>query len=240
MKVSKNKIGRRYITMRYEILGETLPVVVCQLEGGEKMITEGGGMSWMSPNMLMETTTNGGLGKAFGRMFSGEKMFQNVYTAQGGNGMIAFASSFPGSIKAYEIGPGQEMVFQKSAFLAGEAGIELSVFFNKKFSSGLFGGEGFIMQKISGHGTVFAEFDGHVVEYELQPGQQIVVDTGHLAAMTATCQMEIKSVPGVKNMLFGGEGLFNTVISGPGKVWLQTMPISNVAGILRPYMPSGS
>ena len=232
MKVSKNKIGRRYITMRYEILGETLPVVVCQLEGGEKMITEGGGMSWMSPNMLMETTTNGGLGKAFGRMFSGEKMFQN--------GMIAFASSFPGSIKAYEIGPGQEMVFQKSAFLAGEAGVELSVFFNKKFSSGLFGGEGFIMQKISGHGTVFAEFDGHVVEYELQPGQQIVVDTGHLAAMTATCQMEIKSVPGVKNMLFGGEGLFNTVISGPGKVWLQTMPISNVAGILRPYMPSGS
>ncbi len=226
--------------MRYEILGETLPVVICQLEGGEKMITEGGGMSWMSPNMLMETTTNGGLGKAFGRMFSGEKMFQNVYTAQGGNGMIAFASSFPGSIKAYEIAPGQEMVFQKSAFLAGEAGVELSVFFNKKFSSGLFGGEGFIMQKISGHGIVFAEFDGHVVEYELQPGQQIVVDTGHLAAMTATCQMEIKSVPGVKNMLFGGEGLFNTVISGPGKVWLQTMPISNVAGILRPYMPSGS
>lgn len=226
--------------MRYEILGETLPVVVCQLEGGEKMITEGGGMSWMSPNMLMETTTNGGIGKAFGRMFSGEKMFQNIYTAQGGSGMIAFASSFPGSIRAYEIAPGQEMIFQKSAFLAGEAGVELSVFFNKKVSSGLFGGEGFIMQKISGCGTVFAEFDGHVVEYELQPGQQIVVDTGHLAAMTATCQMEIKNVPGVKNMLFGGEGFFNTVISGPGKVWLQTMPISNVAGVLRPYMPSGS
>lgn len=226
--------------MRYEIKGETLPVVICQLDGGEKMITEGGGMSWMSPNMLMETTTNGGIGKAFGRMFSGEKMFQNVYTAQGGSGMIAFASSFPGSIKAFEIAPGQEMIFQKSAFLAGEAGVQLSVFFNKKFSSGLFGGEGFIMQKISGFGIVFAEFDGHVVEYELQPGQQIVVDTGHLAAMTASCQMEIKSVPGVKNMLFGGEGLFNTVISGPGKVWLQTMPISNVAGILRPYLPSGS
>ena len=226
--------------MRYEIKGETLPVVICQLEGGEKMITEGGGMSWMSPNMLMETTTNGGIGKAFGRMFSGEKMFQNIYTAQGGSGMIAFASSFPGSIKAFEIAPGQEMIFQKSAFLAGEAGVQLSVFFNKKFSSGLFGGEGFIMQKISGLGIVFAEFDGHVVEYELRPGQQIVVDTGHLAAMTASCQIEIKSVPGVKNMLFGGEGLFNTVISGPGKVWLQTMPISNVAGILRPYLPSGS
>ena len=199
--------------MRYEIQGETLPVVICYLDGGEKMITEGGGMSWMSPNMKMETTTNGGIGKAFGRMFSGEHIFQNIYTAEGGNGMIAFASCFPGSIKAFEIGPGQEMVFQKSAFLASEAGVELSVFFNKKFSSGLFGGEGFVMQ-------------------------EIVVDTGHLAAMTASCQMEIKSVPGVKNMLFGGEGIFNTVIHGPGKVWLQTMPISNVAGALRPYMPS--
>lgn len=226
--------------MRYKIQGETLPVVVCYLEGGERMITEGGGMAWTSPNMLMETTTNGGLGKAFGRMFAGERMFQNIYTAQGGNGMIAFASSFPGSIEAFEITPGREMIFQKSAFLAGEAGVQISVFFNKKFSSGLFGGEGFIMQKISGQGIVFAEFDGHVVQYELQPGQQIVVDTGHLAAMETTCTMEIKNVPGVKNMLFGGEGLFNTVISGPGKVWLQTMPISNVAGVLRPYLPSGS
>ena len=222
--------------MRYQIQGETLPVVICELEGGEKMITEGGGMAWMSPNMLMETTTNGGIGKAFGRMFSGEHMFQNIYTAQGGPGMIAFASSFPGSVRAFQIAPGQEMILQKSAFLAGEMGIELSVFFNKKFSSGLFGGEGFIMQKVSGHGIVFTEFDGHVIEYELQPGQQIVVDTGHLAAMTATCSMEIKSVPGVKNMLFGGEGIFNTVITGPGRVWLQTMPISNVAGALRPYI----
>lgn len=224
--------------MRYEIQGETLPVVICQLEAGEKMITEGGGMAWMSPNMLMETTTNGGIGKAFGRMFTGEKMFQNIYTAQGGEGMIAFASSFPGSVEAFEIGPGQEMILQKSAFLAGEAGVDMSVFFNKKFSSGLFGGEGFIMQKVSGHGMVFAEFDGHVINYELQTGQQIVVDTGHLAAMSATCGMEIQSVPGVKNMLFGGEGIFNTVITGPGKVWLQTMPISNVAGVLRPYLPS--
>ena len=226
--------------MRYQIVGETLPVVICELEGGEKMIKEGGSMSWMSPNMLMETTTNGGIGKAFGRMFAGEKMFQNVYTAQGGNGLIAFASSFPGSIKAFQIAPGQEMVFQKSAFLAGEASVNLSVFFNKKLGAGLFGGEGFIMQRVSGQGIVFAEFDGHVVEYDLQPGQQIVVDTGHLAAMTPSCNMEIRSVPGVKNMLFGGEGVFNTVITGPGRVWLQTMPISNVAGVLRPYMPSGS
>lgn len=225
--------------MKYQILGDTLPIVVCELENGEKMITEGGGMSWMSPNMKMETTTNGGIGKAFGRMFSGEKIFQNIYTAQG-NGMIAFASSFPGSIKAFDIAPGQEMIFQKSAFLAGESGVEMSVFFNKKLGAGLFGGEGFIMQRISGYGTVFAEFDGHVVEYELQPGQQIVVDTGHLAAMTATCSIDIQAVPGVKNMLFGGEGVFNTIISGPGHVWLQTMPISNVAGVLKPYFPSNS
>ena len=225
--------------MKYQIVGDTLPAVICQLEPGEKMITEGGGMSWMSPNMLMETTSNGGIGSMIGRMFSGEKAFQNVYTAQGREGMIAFASCFPGSIRAFEIAPGQEMILQKSAFLAGEVGIEMSVFFNKKLGTGFFGGEGFIMQRISGQGTVFAEFDGHVVEYELAPGQQIVVDTGHLAAMTASCQMDIRSVPGVKNMLFGGEGIFNTIITGPGRVWLQTMPISNVAGVLRPYMPSG-
>lgn len=225
--------------MKYQIVGDTLPAVICQLEPGEKMITEGGGMSWMSPNMLMETTSNGGIGSMIGRMFSGEKAFQNVYTAQGGEGMIAFASCFPGSIRAFEIAPGQEMILQKCAFLAGEVGIEMSVFFNKKLGTGFFGGEGFIMQRISGQGTVFAEFDGHVVEYELAPGQQIVVDTGHLAAMTASCQMDIRSVPGVKNMLFGGEGIFNTIITGPGRVWLQTMPISNVAGVLRPYMPSG-
>ena len=225
--------------MQYQIAGEPLPVVTCQLAAGEAMITERGSMSWMTPNMRMETTTNGGLGKAFGRLLAGEALFQNRYTAQGGPGLIAFASSFPGSIRAFEIGPGKELVVQKSGFLAAEAGVELSVFFQKKLGSGFFGGEGFIMQKLSGQGIAFAEFDGHVVEYELATGQEIVVDTGHLAAMTASCKMEIKSVPGVKNMLFGGEGIFNTIICGPGKVWLQTMPISNVAGVLRPYFPTG-
>lgn len=226
--------------MRYEIKGETLPVVICYLESGEKMITERGSMSWMSPNMEMQTTSNGGIGKVFGRAFSGEALFQNTYTAQGGNGMIAFASSFPGSIKAFQVSPGNEMIFQKSAFLAGEAGVELSIHFHKKVASGLFGGEGFILQRVSGIGTVFAEFDGHVVEYELQPGQKIIVDTGHLAAMSATCTMEIKSVPGVKNMLFGGEGFFNTEVTGPGHIWLQSMPISNMAGVLRPYFPGNN
>lgn len=225
--------------MRYEIKGETLPVVICYLEDGERMVTEGGSMSWMSPNMKMETTTNGGIGKAFGRMFSGERMFQNIYTAQG-NGMIAFSSSFPGSIRAFDIAPGQGIILQKSAFLAGESSVDLNVCFNKKVGAGLFGGEGFIMQRASGHGTVFAEFDGHVVEYDLKPGQKIVVDTGHLAALDESCSMDIQSVQGAKNVLFGGEGLFNTVITGPGHVWLQTMPISNVAAALRPYFPTSN
>lgn len=224
--------------MRYEIKGETLPVVICHLEPGEKMITERGSMAWMSPNMKMETSSNGGIGKMFGRAFSGEALFQNNYTAMGGPGLIAFASSFPGSVKAFEITPGNEMIFQKSAFLAGEAGVDLTMHFHKRFASGLFGGEGFILQRVSGNGTVFAEFDGHVVEYELQPGQQIVIDSGHLAAMSATCQMDIQTVPGLKNVLFGGEGLFNTVVTGPGHVWLQTMPISNVASALLPYIPT--
>lgn len=226
--------------MKYEIKGDTLPVVICHLEAGERMITERGSMAWMSPNMKMETSTNGGFGKAFGRMFSGEAMFQNIYTAQGGNRLIAFASSFPGSIKAFEIGPGQEYIFQKKAFLAGEPEVNISVHFHKKVASGLFGGEGFILQKVSGNGIVFAEFDGHVVEYELQPGQQIVIDSGYLAAMSVTCQMDIQTVPGLKNIVFGGEGLFNTVITGPGHVWLQTMPISSVADSLRPYFPTSS
>lgn len=226
--------------MKYQIQGETLPVVICQLEAGETMITEGGAMSWMSPNMKMETTTNGGVGKAFGRMFSGENLFQNRYTAMGGDGLIAFASSFPGAIKAFEVGPGREYIFQKKAFLAGEVGVNLSVHFHKKVASGLFGGEGFILQKVSGNGLVFAEFDGHVVEYDLQAGQQIVIDSGHLAAMEATCQMDVQTISGAKNILFGGEGLFNTVVTGPGHVWLQTMPITNVANAISPYIPTSN
>ena len=222
--------------MQYEIIGSTLPVVICKLEGGEQMITERGSMSWMSPNMKMETTSNGGVGKALGRMFSGEALFQNRYTAEGGPGMIAFASSFPGAIRAVEIAPGKELIVQKRSFLASEKTVELSVHFQKKIGSGFFGGEGFVMQRLSGQGLAFIEIDGHAVEYDLAPGQQIVVDTGYLAAMEATCSMDIKSVPGIKNMMFGGEGIFNTVITGPGRVTLQTMPISSVAGCLAPYI----
>ncbi|MBR4868027.1 MAG: TIGR00266 family protein [Clostridia bacterium] len=226
--------------MKYTIVGDTLPAVTCQLEANECMITERGSMSWMTPNMKMETTTGGGLGKAFGRMFAGEAMFQNRYTAQGGAGEITFASSFPGSIRPMEISADNEWIVQKGGFLAAESGVELSIHFRKKFSAGLFGGEGFIMQKLSGNGTAFIEIDGTACEYDLAEGQSMVVNTGYLAAMEATCKMEIVTVPGVKNMLLGGEGVFNTVVTGPGKVILQTMPVSSMAATLRPYLPSGN
>ena len=223
--------------MRYNITGEPMPVVICDVESGESMITEKGSMVWMSPNMEMQTSA-GGIGKAFGRMFSGESMFQNIYTAKGGPGMIAFASSFPGSIRAVEITPDHPIVVQKSAFLASEQGVELSVFFQKKGMSGFFSGEGFILQKLSGHGTAFLEIDGSAVEYTLQPGQQIVVDTGNLAMIDTTCSVDVQTVKGVKNVLFGGEGLFNTVVTGPGRVVLQTMPISNFAGAIAAILPT--
>ena len=224
--------------MQYEIRGGSFPVVICTLQNGEKMITEKGSMAWMTPNMQMETH-GGGIGKMFSKAFSGESVFQNHYTAKGGPGMIAFTSSFPGNIQVLNIAPGHEMIVQKSAFLASEAGVELSIHFQKRLGAGFFGGEGFIMQKLSGHGTAFVEIDGDLVEYNLQPGQKMIVDTGNVAGFEATVQMDIQAVSGAKNVLFGGEGLFNTVLTGPGKIWLQTMPIYSVAGALRPYLPTG-
>ena len=225
--------------MRYEIKGDNFPVVICTLENGEKMITEKGSMAWMSPNMQMETH-GGGLGKMFSKAFSGESMFQNHYTARGGEGLIAFCSSFPGQIKALRIAPGQEMIVQKSSFLASEAGVNLSIHFQKKLGAGFFGGEGFIMQRLSGSGIAFVEIDGELIEYNLKPGQKIIVDTGYVAGFEGSVQMDIQTVSGAKNVFFGGEGLFNTVLTGPGRVWLQTMPISAVAGAIRPYIPTGS
>mgnify|MGYP003297145756 CR=1 FL=1 len=225
--------------MQYKIIGEPMPVVTCELEAGESMITEKGSMVWMSANMDMQTSA-GGLGKAFGRMFSGESIFQNIYTAKHGRGMITFGSSFPGAIRAIEVTPDRPIIVQKAAFLAATSGVELSVFFQKKLGAGFFGGEGFIMQKVSGSGIVFLEIDGSAVEYELAAGQQLIVDTGNLAMMDETCKMDIQTVKGVKNVLFGGEGLFNTVVTGPGKVSLQTMPASSVANALMPYLPLGN
>ena len=224
--------------MRYEIKGEPLPVVICYLNGGEKVMCEKGAMAWMTPNMKMETGT-GGIGKAFSKMFSGESIFHNTYEAQGGDGMIAFPSSFPGSILAFDISQG-EMIVQKGGYLASEPSVEFSIAFQKKLGAGFFGGEGFIMQRLSGKGMAFVEVDGYVVEYELAAGQQMLSDTGYLAAMSGTCTMDIQTVKGIGNALFGGEGLFNTVVIGPGKIYLQTMPINNVAGVIAPFISTGN
>jgi uncharacterized protein (TIGR00266 family) len=222
--------------IRYEIEGGNLPVVICYPEEGQTLCTESGAMSWMSPNMKMDTNTGGGLKKMFGRMFSGESLFLNEYTAQGGNGMIAFASSFPGSIIPYTVTPGNGIIVQKRGFLAMEKGLELSVYFQKKLGKGLFGGEGFIMQRITGNGIVFLEIDGYCKEYELSAGQSVVVDTGYLAAMSESCTMDVQMVQGAKNIFLGGEGLFHTRITGPGKVYIQSMPIINMAERLTPYI----
>ena len=222
--------------IKYEIEGGNLPVVICYPEAYQTLCTEKGAMSWMSENMKMETNTGGGIKKIFGRMFSGESIFMNEYTAMGTSGMIAFASSFPGSIIPYHVTPGNGIIVQKGGFLAMEKGLDLSLYFQKRLSRGFFGGEGFIMQRISGEGMVFLEIDGYCKEIYLAPGEAIIVDTGYLAAMSESCTMEIQSVKGVKNALFGGEGLFNTRVTGPGKVYLQSMPISNTAEAISPYL----
>ena len=224
--------------MKYDIKGEPLPVVVCNLSDGETMITESGSMSWMTPNITMKTSS-GGIGKALGRMFSGEAIFKNTYTANG-TGMIAFASSFPGSIIPFEITPDCSIIAQKRSFLAAESTVELSVFFNKRFSGGFFGGEGFIMQKLSGKGTAFVEIDGQCVQYVLKEGQQMIVDTGYLAAMEETVKLDVKMVKGGMNAFFGGEGFFHTVLTGPGRIWLQTMPVIQFASTIIPYIPTSN
>ena len=225
--------------MQYEIRGDNFPVVICQLQSGEQMITEKGSMTWMTPNMQMETK-GGGVGKMFSKAFSGESMFQNIYTAQGGPGMITFGSSFPGKIVPIKLERGQEWILQKSAFLASESGVNLDIFFNKKFGAGLFGGEGFIMQRLSGQGVAFAEIDGELIEYELKAGQKMVIDTGYVAGFESSVSIDIQQVKGIKNKLLGGEGLFNTILTGPGVVWLQTMPISSVAQAMSAYITTTS
>ena len=222
--------------IKYEIEGGNLPIVICYPEPYQTLCTEKGAMSWMSSNMEMTTNASGGVGKAFGRLLSKESMFLNEYTPIGKRGMIAFASTFPGSIIPYHVTPGNGIIVQKGGFLAMEKGLDLSLHFQKKFGRGFLSGEGLIMQKITGDGMVFVEIDGHCKEYTLMEGETILIDTGYLAALTESCDLDVQSVKGVKNALFGGEGFFLTRVTGPGKVYLQSMPISNMADTLKPYI----
>ena len=221
--------------MRYEIEGGSLPALVIQLEPGEGLVSESGGRTWCKGPIVTETKADGGIGKSLGRMFSGESLFLNHYKANGA-GEIAFTSSFPGRIISKELAAGESIICQKRAFLCATEGTTLEIFFRKKASAGLLGGEGFIMQKVTGPGLAFFEIDGYSKEYDLAAGEELVCDTGVIALMDETCSMDVRMVGSVKNALFGGEGIVDTVVTGPGKVMLQTMPIYKVASAIQPYI----
>ena len=224
--------------MRYNVEGDNLPVLKVYLEAGEQIQCEAGAMSWMDEGIEMQTSA-GGLGKMLGRMFTNENAFMNTYIASQ-TGEIAFSSKFPGSIRAVEITPGNGLIVQKGSYLASVGNLTNEVFLQKRFSTGFFGGEGFLMRKFSGTGLVFLEIDGSAQDYDIPAGSCKIVDTGYLAAMSESCSMEIRSVKGIKNMLFGGEGFFNTAVKGPGRIILQSMPISSTATVLYQFMPHSS
>jgi uncharacterized protein (TIGR00266 family) len=226
--------------VEYEIKGTTLPVVEIKLRRGESVFSESGGMAWMSDGINMQTSgKGGGLGGFLGRALSGESLFLTTYTCEANEGLIAFAPSFTGQIKPIQLAAGQTIIAQKGAFLAGDDSIKLETHFSKKLGAGLFGGEGFVMQKITGPGTWFAEIDGEVVEYNLKDGEILKVDPGCVAMVDPSVNIDVQVVKGVANIFFG-EGLFLTLLRGPGRVWLQTMPISGVAKALIPFLPKPS
>lgn len=221
--------------MRFEVKGESLPVAICYLEANETLVSEAGAMGWMSDTIVMDTNMKGGLLGGLGRAMSGESVFLNTFTCRGNSGIIGFPSSFPGKIITRQLNPGETIIAQKGAFLAGTSDVKLEIAFKKKLGAGFFGGEGFILQKLTGPGFVFLEFDGHVEEYDLAPGQSMLVDTGNVAMFESSISYEIQMVKGIKNIFLGGEGLFLTKLTGPGKIYVQSMPLQNLAGQLSRY-----
>ncbi len=221
----------------YRIDGTTLQVVTIEIEPGEVIYSESGGMAWMTGNVEMRSHSGGGLGRMFKRALSGESLFIVDFFVKKGRGTVAFACEFPGKILPFDLQPGQSLIVQRDAFMCAEKSVDLDIHFRKKLGTGFFGGEGFIMQKITGPGLAFLEIDGEVVEYELQRGQQLKVDTGHLAALEPTVSFDVTMVKGFTNILLGGEGLFLASLRGPGKVWLQTMPLPKLAQKIARFMP---
>lgn len=226
--------------MLYNIWGGNLPAVTVKLETGESVYTQSGGMSWMTDGINMETNTRGGVLKGLGRMFSGNSMFMATYTAARPGCEITFASTMPGEIRAFNIRPNHSIIAQKGAFLCADNGVQFDICTPTGIGGGLFGGEGFILQRFHGNGTVFCELDGSIQEIDLAPGEVIKVDTGNVAAFEANVQYSVETIRGFKNILFGGEGLFLTTLRGPGRVWLQTMPVADLAKRIIPYVPHDS
>ena len=233
--------GKGVTGMEYKIIGTTLQAVILELDPGETVYSESGGMAWMSSNIHMQTSgRGGGLGGVFKRAVTGESLFLVEYTSQGGKGIISFASDFPGKIIPVNLSQGQSMICQKSAFLCAEKTVGLDIHFRKRLGAGLFGGEGFILQKITGPGVAFVCLDGEIVEYTLEANQALKVDTGHVAMYEPSVSFDVEMVQGLSNIFFGGEGLFLATLRGPGRIWLQTMPTSNLARAIMPHLPKAS
>lgn len=224
--------------MRYEILGTLLQSVDVHLSQGESIYTESGGMAWMRGDIEMKTSTKGGLMAGLGRKLAGESLFMTTYTCRSGEGLVVFTPEAPGKVLDFQLGAGQSLICQKDAFMCAEASVKLEMHFRKKLGAGLFGGEGFILQKVTGPGIVFLEIPGEVREYTLVAGETMQVDPGHIALFEPTVNYDIATVKGVANILFSGEGLFLAKLRGPGRIWLQSLPLSNLAGKLARYMPT--
>jgi len=226
--------------MRYEIHGDILPSLDVSLEAGEAVYTESGGMAWMKGELKMESNTRGGLLAGLGRALAGESLFMTTYTCERGTGLITFTPEAPGRVLAFELGQGQSLICQKDAFMAAQEGVQLQMHFRKRLGTGLFGGQGFILQKVTGPGVVFLEIAGDVREYDLQPGEVMKVDPGHIALYEPTVDYDLTTVKGITNILFSGEGLFLATLRGPGKIWLQSMPLANLAAKIREFLPKKS
>ncbi len=224
----------------YKVMGSVMQALVMNLKARQTIFTESGAMSWMADGITMNTNMGGGLGGLLKRAVSGESLFMVDYTAERDSALIAFSNEFPGKIIPVNLAQGQSIIAQKESFLVAEKSVNFTISFRRKLGTGLFGGEGFILQKFDGPGTLFAAMDGEVVEYTLAPGERLKVDTGHVGMFEPTVNYDIEMVKGFKNILFGGEGLFFATLTGPGRVWLQTMPMAKLAAAIMPYLPHAS
>jgi uncharacterized protein (TIGR00266 family) len=225
------------MTVAHRIEGTVLPVLTVTLKPGDRVYSSSGGMSWMTQQVEMETNSGGGLGKMFRRVLSGESLFIVDYFVRDGEGEVAFAAEFPGQIIKLPLASGQQMIVQKDSFMCAEKEVDVDMHFRRKLGAGLFGGEGFILQKLTGPGMAFVNFDGEIVERTLAPGETLRVDTGHVAMFEPSVDFDIAMIRGLRNILLGGEGLFIATLRGPGKIWLQTMPMSKLAQRVGQYMP---
>lgn len=226
--------------MRYEIIGKTVPAVEFTLNRGESIYSQRGGMTWQTDGINMKTNARGGVMKSIGRMFTGESIFMNTYTANVDGAKVAFATTVPGDIVSVNVGENNGFTVQKSSFLCAEPGVDMSIAFTKKFSAGLFGGEGFVLQKAKGNGMLFLEVDGDPVERILAPGEVLKVDTGNVVGFESTVSYEIETVKGLGNIFLGGEGLFLTKLVGPGRVIIQSQNFGDFAGKILGMMPKNN